>query len=42
VSNVSSQTITFNVVMQATYEANADFNAAVEIARTNGWEIVYA
>ena len=41
-SNVSNQSISFNAAMQETYEADSDFNTAVETAVANGWEIVYA
>jgi len=41
-SPVSGATFTFKASMKATYEANADFNAAVATARSNGWTIAYS
>ncbi len=38
----NEKTVTFKASMQETYEADSDFNTAVETAIANGWEIVYS
>ena len=38
----SGKTCTFKASMQTTYEADADFNAAVTTATANGWTIAYS
>jgi len=41
-STGSGKTLTLKASKQATYEADADFNAAVIAATANGWTIAYA